>query len=318
MTTEPMKRCQFCGEEILAVAIKCKHCASNLTGTEPNATAIPAGAGSSADFGWALVGVPLVGTMLLWFWVTNLAMIQGPGSATMLIVVGVIVLTAALAAIEAGKLGMKADKVKGTYSPAQWMFMCIFLWVVGYPAYLFKRRHYGRSNLFGWGVVVALVFVGSAATIGKLIDDKNAEIQAQLHKLQDIQQTFATSPPFAQDSAHQSDAAVTPTSIPEGAPAPDPRTDLTLVKQQDPTGAVKIDAYCKKVAQQSGGAYIIEEGCRSMEIEAWKHMNIDHEFPVVEAQITQRCSAPPFSDSFSIQEQCIKMEVEAKASMSSP
>lgn len=30
---KPKKDCQFCGEEVLAVAIKCKHCGSDLAGT---------------------------------------------------------------------------------------------------------------------------------------------------------------------------------------------------------------------------------------------------------------------------------------------
>jgi hypothetical protein len=31
MSEEQTKKCPFCGEEILAVAVKCKHCGSNLT-----------------------------------------------------------------------------------------------------------------------------------------------------------------------------------------------------------------------------------------------------------------------------------------------
>ena len=139
MAIEEVKRCPYCGEEILAIAIKCKHCASNLRGAVSQAVAVSPGAvGVTTDLGWALLGVPLAGTMLLWSWVTNLAMIQGPGSAATLIVVGVVISTAALVAIEANKLGMTADNAAGTYSPTQWMFMCIFLWVVGYPTYLFS------------------------------------------------------------------------------------------------------------------------------------------------------------------------------------
>jgi hypothetical protein len=284
MTTEPTTRCPFCGEEILAVAIKCKHCASDLTGSAPRAAAASPGVPvSTADFGWALLGVPLAGTLLLWFWVTNLAMIQGPGSATMLIVVGVILVTAALTAIEAGKLGMKADKTQGSYSPTQWMFMCIFLWIVGYPAYLFKRRHYGRSNLLVWGIVIALVFTGSATAIGEAIEAKNAEIRAQIDKLKDVQNTFGAAP------------------------------------SADFAGArSRIDAYCKRIAHAAGGSHGIEESCLTMENQAWRHMYVDNEFPAIDSQIKRHCDTPTINDSFSFQEQCIKEEIDAKASASSP
>ena len=39
--TEPTKRCPYCGEEILAVAVKCKHCGSVLTAPPPPAPQPP-------------------------------------------------------------------------------------------------------------------------------------------------------------------------------------------------------------------------------------------------------------------------------------
>jgi uncharacterized membrane protein YvbJ len=39
-TPQQMKICPFCGEEILAVAIKCKHCQSMLNGQEPTKVAV--------------------------------------------------------------------------------------------------------------------------------------------------------------------------------------------------------------------------------------------------------------------------------------
>lgn len=310
--TRTTKRCPFCAEEILAIAIKCKHCGSNLAG----ASTVPVEAKSTADFGWALLGVPLAGTLVIWTWVSSLAMIQGPGGATTFIVAAVVIGTAALAAIEAAKLGMKANKLEGTYSPTQWMFLCLFMWVIGYPAYLFKRRHYGRSNLLVPGIAVIVVFLGTVAIIVSAINDKMTEIQTSLSKLQmpEISHLQEAS------KVHQ-DLQVA--AEPSNPPVPDAQLepkegDLSLVKKSDPKAALKMDAHCKTVARSAGGSYVIEEGCRMMEIEAWKHLVLDKEFPTLDEQLLRRCTAGPFNESFVLEEECIKMEIDAKASMRSP
>ncbi len=40
-TSKPTKSCPYCGEEILAVAVKCKHCGSRLTAPPSPASQLP-------------------------------------------------------------------------------------------------------------------------------------------------------------------------------------------------------------------------------------------------------------------------------------
>ncbi len=176
MTTET-KQCPECGETILAVAKKCKHCQTDLT--KPASTQGATSAGSPFDIGAALLAVPVVGTLLAWFWIGNMNLLQSPGNSLALVVVATICITALLAAIEASKVGATSDRTYGTYSPVQWFFVVALLWIVGYPAYLFKRRHYGLKNYLWAGLAVMAVFLASAVVIQSAIDSRISEIKAQ-------------------------------------------------------------------------------------------------------------------------------------------
>ena len=179
--SEETKRCPFCGEEILAIAKKCKHCGSYLEGETSAEAALSKPA---ADYGMFLLAIPVVATMLIWFWVSGMNLLQSPGDTMALIMLATVLGTAIVAAMEASKVGMKSDRKKGTYSPTAWFFIITLVWIIGYPVYLFKRKHYGLANRLVVGILVALVFVGSWSIINSAIEDKKAEIRGHLEQMQ--------------------------------------------------------------------------------------------------------------------------------------
>jgi hypothetical protein len=181
MKMNETKQCNFCGEEVLAVATKCKHCSSELAPVHASALSI---ARPATDYGTALLAIPVVATMLIWFWVSGMNLLQSPGSTLTLIGVATVLATAALAAMEASKVGMTRDKAKGTHNPATWFFMIALLWIVGYPAYLLKRKHFGLKNQLIPGLVVALVFLFSWSSMNSAVESRKAEVRSNIEEMQ--------------------------------------------------------------------------------------------------------------------------------------
>lgn len=174
-----VKNCPFCGESVLAVAIKCKHCDSDLT--QP---AVSAQAEAAVDYGVALVAMPVTAIMLLIFWVGEMSLVEMPGNKVMFIMIATVIGTALVAAIEASRLGMVTDREKGSYSPTAWFFLISGLWVVCFPAYMYKRKNYGLANRFWLASLIAILFLGISVTLLSMIEEKKMEIGGALQDLQ--------------------------------------------------------------------------------------------------------------------------------------
>src|ERR1700691_5873123 len=99
VTQEATKRCPFCSETILADAIKCKHCQSDLR-VPPQAVTAPAKSSGGEAIGIFLLLLPLASAFLIWFWVGQMNLLQGPDSSLSLLGCGTILTTAILVAAE--------------------------------------------------------------------------------------------------------------------------------------------------------------------------------------------------------------------------
>jgi hypothetical protein len=178
MSSEELKDCPFCKEEIRAEAIKCKHCGSDLT--------VPVGAASNDSFGYALLLTPAIATALIWLWVANMNMLQDPGSTLTVIGIATIIATATMAAVEAQKLGFGQKKaVTGKVSetgPIGYFLGMVLLWIVVYPLYLYQRSKKGKKNLVVGGILIAIIFAGSWYMLGTAINSRINEIRGILSR----------------------------------------------------------------------------------------------------------------------------------------
>lgn len=179
------KACPMCGEEILAVAKKCKHCQTIFKeghGIQETGQTSHSSSSNSGVIGTIMLLVPLVTTLLIWFWVGSMNLLQNPGNTMTVLGLLTVILTAILAAVEAQQVGAGKrddvdDKGKKRSGPGAWFAVVLLLWVVGFPAWLYQRGKYGLTNLVAGGIIVGLIFAGSWYMMNSAIETKIAEVR---------------------------------------------------------------------------------------------------------------------------------------------
>lgn len=64
------------------------------------------------------------------------------------IMIVIVIITSIWVLIDAGKVGFKSGKLGGSfdYGPGGWFIFCLLFWIIGFPAYLYKRSQYEAMN----------------------------------------------------------------------------------------------------------------------------------------------------------------------------
>lgn len=145
---------------------------------------------ADSSIGLVTLLVPAGATLLIWFWIGEMALIQAPGSTLNGLVLLTLIVTAGLVVVEANQLGMAKDDGRGDRSPLDWALWVGLVWPYGFPAYFKRREAYGQKSLFQAATTIMVAFIVSAVLVGMAINEQIDEVQGQLRQMQWQLQNF--------------------------------------------------------------------------------------------------------------------------------
>lgn len=113
-------------------------------------------------------------TLAVWLWVGQMHRFEDPSGKLNLLTFGMVAMTSLLSAIEAGQLGFGSPRdldAKGRRrsGPVAWFFFMVLMWIVAFPAYMWRRSTYGAKNMAVGGIVVAFAYTASALLMAAVI-----------------------------------------------------------------------------------------------------------------------------------------------------
>ena len=135
----------------------------------------------SEVLGSLILLLPLGATILIWFWIGKMNLLQKPGSALTVVMLITIILTGVLVGIEASFL--KIGKNEKRTGPIGWAVVVMLFWIIGYPCYLFWRSRYGAKNLIIGALLVMIIFLGCGGLVGFAIETSLEEARRALRDL---------------------------------------------------------------------------------------------------------------------------------------
>lgn len=123
-----------------------------------------------------------------------------------LLIWGIVIVSSIWVLIDARSIGVQKGQIRGiaNMGPMAWFFVCLLLWIVGFPMYLAKRPEYKRINgKIGSNALPTLVGVTTIAAVVLSIvltftgDIKVGTQDLQAEVLQSIRETWAKEPSLA-------------------------------------------------------------------------------------------------------------------------
>jgi threonine/homoserine/homoserine lactone efflux protein len=177
------KRCPFCGEEILKVAIKCKHCSTDLTGKKEVSVK------KSEAIGTIALCLPIGAVFLAFFWVGSIPLIFDPGSKLYGLTAITILITAILIAVEANFVGAGAEgdidkNEKKRDGPVAWFFGALLFWIIFFPMWMYRRSKYDLKSLGLSSILIVLIFISGISVMFTAIERQKMKIRREFENSQ--------------------------------------------------------------------------------------------------------------------------------------